>query len=91
MEMKKPFMFDYDTGDLNCIICNKKYTTYNDPFLTIVDSKNLIEITYELCLNCIHSLKYCGKCNREYDQPWENVYLNISDNTHHGKCCFNKN
>ena len=90
--MEKPFMFDYDTGELNCILCKNKYTSYNDPFICIIDTNKSIEITYELCLTCVNSFIYsaCQNCNRKYEEPWEHVYFNKLDNTHYGKCCYKK-
>jgi hypothetical protein len=86
-ETKQPFYFDYDTKDLKCIICESIYTTYNDPFIYVIDTNSDIEITYELCLNCVKSLKQCLKCNKNFDEPWECIYYNISDKTYYCKKC----
>ena len=85
---KKPFRFDYDTGNLNCILCKNIYTTYDEQFIIVISRESSFEITYELCLHCVNSLKNCGNCKRKYEEPWEKVYLDLSDNSHCGSCCF---
>lgn len=85
---KEPFRFDYDTRELNCIICNKIYEFYNDPFILIIDTNSFIEITYEICLTCLKIFKNCMHCNKEFNEPWNKIYFNIVNNTFYCECCY---
>jgi len=89
LEENEPFKFDYDTNELYCVLCEDVYNVYNDPFTVVIDTNSFIEITYELCLNCIKSFKNCLECKRELQEPWENIYFNIENKTYFCSCCFN--
>lgn len=89
LETNEPFVFDYDTGELCCVLCKNAYGVYNDPFTVVIDANSFIEITYELCLNCIRSFKKCYECNRVMDEPWDKIYFNMTDkNRFYCSCCY---
>jgi hypothetical protein len=73
---------------MDCKICNNKYNEYLDPFIVIIDTNNFIEITYELCLNCLKSFKTCLNCSREFNEPWDVIYFNILNKTYYCQCCY---
>lgn len=83
---RRKFNFDIDTDldSLICAICKEKYEIYHDPFILIYDTDSFIEITYELCLNCIHTFTKCQNCKTTYNDPWFNVFFDIKTNKH---CC----
>lgn len=87
-ETKEPFRFDVDTTDLNCTICNAKYEPYNDPFLEIIETESMIQITDELCLGCISKIHECVICKRVFDEPWDKVYFNVSTKEYMCSCCY---
>lgn len=85
----KAFEFDYDTGEMCCALCGDNYVVYHDPFIKIIDSESFIEITYELCLNCINSFKKCSSCSRKFNEPWDIVFYNVANKTKNCMCCCN--
>ena len=88
LENNERFNFDYDTKELCCVLCKNIYNIYNDPFTVVIDTNSFIEITYELCLNCIYSFAKCLECKRKLNEPWEKVYFNILDKTYYCICCY---
>lgn len=83
------FQFDWDTPELCCAMCKHTYDKYNDPFTIVFDTNSFVEVTYELCMNCIRSFQHCNECNRVLNEPWEHIYFNINDNTYYCQCCYN--
>lgn len=81
------FHFDIDTRDLHCKLCKEVYEPYLDPFVVIKIED--CEITYELCLGCISSFKNCSSCNREFDEPWDIIYLIHSETCYCENCYLN--
>jgi hypothetical protein len=90
LETNEPFKFDYDTEELCCVLCKNVYSVYNDPFTLVIDTNSFIEITYELCLNCVRLFKNCYECNRKLDEePWDIIYFNIINKKYYCSCCYN--
>jgi len=89
LEKNGPFIFDEVPKELYCVLCKNFYNEYNDPFTVVIDTNSFIEITYELCLNCIKSFKNCLECKRELQEPWEKIYFNIENKTYFCSCCYN--
>lgn len=83
-----PFKFDYDTGELCCVLCKDMYNSYNEPFITIIDTHSFIEVTDEFCLKCLYSFNNCFKCKRKIEDPYETIYFNILDKTYYCSCCY---
>ena len=86
---KTPFTFDEVPKELYCVLCKNAYNEYNDPFTSVIDTNSFIEITYELCLKCIHSFKNCLECKRNFEEPWDAIYFNIENKSYFCSCCYN--
>lgn len=71
-----------------CIGCNDNYPIICDPFIVYIDSKTNDDITYKLCNNC-NKITNCNKCNNKFEEPWEQIYVDLLHKTTTCYYCYN--
>ena len=91
--MSQEFTFDFIhlNDGCKCLKCSEKYYPYPDPFFRIFDISLERKITFELCEKCLSKFSNakCDVCKYNFEEMYEEIFVNFEKNTKFCKRCFN--